>query len=349
MNALYQSLNPAERSFVDEKTISATYKVKRWLHLLAKAARFDVMIEAEAKKWSRFGTISIFLMIAAIISTFVLPDDIRLLVGIPSAILFLVIAIVFYKKSSKIKTKDINNYMRSFFMPVINILRDKAGEEAKLAAALDFRIPRKEMEAEQGKVGVRSVKSYHPNYIRSKVLLKDGVSLEFSVADQIHDFSWTKRSASGKTKFKSKTKYIHQCLIKMTLPKSTYQVKEAIDESVTVNSHNGDYIAKHKIKLKKIGVDNTLNVALFFKGVQAIYSQFESLNSPQVKKKNTDRDYDDDDEEIDVYDDGIDAMDVAVAYMWMDTNFDDYDYDSFDYAEGSDFSMDDDSATVFDS
>ena len=99
--------------------------------------------------------------------------------------------------------KDINNYMRKFFMPVLSILKDKAGEEAKLAASLDFRIPREAIQPQIGQVGIRNVKSYSPNYVRSKVQLKDGAILEFSVADQIHDFSWYKTNARKKRKYKN--------------------------------------------------------------------------------------------------------------------------------------------------
>ena len=347
MNALYQSLNPAERSFIDQKKISASYKIKRWIHFLSKASKFDIIIESETKKWNRLGVIFILLAIASVVGIFVLPMNLNFIIGIPLAVIFLALTIFSFKKKGEFKSKDINDYLRKFFMPVLNILKEKAGEDTKMAAALDFRIPRKELKPKTGKVGVRSYKSYHPNYIRSKVELLDGATLEFSVADQISDFSWSKRSASGKTKYKSKTKVVHQCLIKMTLPKSAYQVKEPIENSVAVTEHNGDYIAKHKIKLKKIGVNNALNVSIFFKGVQAIYNQFESLNNLQARKpKENDAD---DVEEYEDYDDGVDIMDVAAAYMWLDSDFDDYDYDSFDYAEGSDFSVDDDSATVFDS
>ena len=331
---IYRSLTPQQRQFVDEKTISATFKIDKWISFFSNVSKYDKLGDQAIKKYL---VRAIICFVIALFPLFL----IGFLEWISVVLIAILVSLGFYFLSvrKRLKAKDVNDYMRLFFLPVLHVLREKAGEDTKLAATLDFRIPRSAMTPQRSKVSGRNLKLYQPQYIIANTELNDGSSLAFVIGDDIKDLSWTKRSASGKTKFKRKTKFTHHCMIKMTLLKSAYRWSGNASDLVSITEDNDLYVAKTRIKIKTIGKNQTLAVKAFFDGVQAIYNEFEPLNAPHTRQEREDGS----EEIVD------DVADLALPYIWYGSHFDQYDYDSFDHSDTGDFAMDDDSATVFDS
>lgn len=339
----YQHLSPVQKQFIDEKTVSATMKIGKWLALLAKVAKFDQRNDSIIKKLMVAAVVSFVLAFFSIFTLVFLEENALYPIATFAAVGILLLAWRGNKKS-----KDVNNYLRLFFLPVLGVLEAKCGSEAKLAANLDFRVPRSALTPEKSKVGVRNLKLYSPKYIIARVTMKDQAVLEFVVADDIKDFSWKKRSASGKTKFKSKTKYVHQCLIKITLPKSEYNYKGSTHPAVSVEDVNGHYQAKSKIKIKTVGKDKVLAVGAFFEAMQNIYAQFEPINPvAQIAQEKPESEARKDDQVGMMHDDP--ALGLATPYIWYGSAFNTYDYDSFDHTDAGDQIMEDDTVTAFDS
>ncbi len=332
---IYASFTTQQKQFVSEKTISTTLKVNKWLRFFTNTAHYDEMIEKSTKRWT---TIAVISFIACFLSFFFIA-----LFGfmtLAGTVFFLALGIISLLRRKKNKEKDLSNYLRKLFIPILHVLQKKAGDHTRLAASLDFRIPRKAIKPEESKVLHKNLKLYQPKYIISKVTLKDKTILEFVVADDIKDFTWTKRSSSGKTKFKSKSKVVHHCFIKMTIDKEEYNLKNNPSEQVVISDHNGSFIAKVKVKIKVIGKNKILHPSHFFNGMQLIYDQFIPLNPKAGAPPKSD-----DDETMDI------DQEVAMGtpYIWYGAAFDQYDYDSFDHDEEGEFIMDDGAATVFDS
>ncbi len=330
---IYHSLTSQQKQLADEKNISATFRIKKWLGLLQKVSLYDQYLDQRIK---RLQVLLIWSFVVGVISIFVFFAT-EFFEGTLISVLLIIVGIVLAVKRKKLKEGDINNYLRKFFMPVVAVLKDKAGEDARLAATLDFRNPRKAQKPQKSVVNGRNLSLYTPTYIIAKVMLKDGVLLEFVVSDDLKDFNWKKRSASGKTKYKSKTKMVHHCFIKMTLPKSEYTWNGTESPQVQIVDHNGDYFAKQKIKIKKLGKDNILNVNAFFAAIQSVYELFKPQNpmdEPPRKAEGEQMHYED-------Y--------SMIPYMWYGASFSDYDYDSFDYQDSGDMMYEDEGATVFDS
>ncbi|MDW7694499.1 hypothetical protein R9C00_07090 [Flammeovirgaceae bacterium SG7u.111] len=341
----YSDFTPEQKQFVDEKTLSATMKISRWLAFLSKVSRFDKENDGKIKKLMTVGIVSFVVAVVCFIVAMVSET----LVIAAGSVLLIAVGIGLFVWRSQLKKNDINDYLRLFFLPVLHVLEAKSGSQAKLSASLDFRIPRKALTPEQSKVGVRKLKAYSPKYVAAKVTMKDQSVLEFAVADEIKDFSWTKTSASGKTKFKNKSKFVHQCLIKMTLAKSEYTWQGTTAPEMTVEEHNETYIVKKKVKLKTEGKENVLKVNAFFGAMQSIYEQFDAKNpanqaNADAEKPRRERE---DGEHEEYYDDRMDMM--VLPYIWYGSQFDQYDYDSVEYMESGDYAMDDDSVTAFDS
>lgn len=341
LSSLYNSFSEQQKQFVDEKTISATLRVEKWLGFLAKTVKYDHKIDKEVSLMGKLTWVGVIGKIASVIFAFVGENPFVALGVIP----FILLIIFSQVRKKKLHHKDLDNYLRLFFIPVLSILAEKAGKDAKLSASLDFRIPRKSLTPTKSRVRGRNLKLYEPKYIATRVLLKDGVSLEFAVKDDIKDYSWTKRSASGKTKYKSKTKFTHQCFVKMTLPKSEYELSKTPPANIVIEEVGESYVAKNKIKVKVIGTSKVLNPKKLFEGIQQIYDCFLSFRmgeEPKRPQEKAQSEY----EEEDYYEN--DNM-MLGAMMWHGDRFDRYDYDNFDYANSNEFMVDDDSVTVFDS
>ncbi|UII19454.1 hypothetical protein [Fulvivirga ligni] len=337
----YKHLSPVQQQFIDEKVVSTTMKIDKWLALLTKVSKFD---KRNDDTISSFLKAAIVCFVLTFLSLFSLPF-LEVYALIPIGI-FLASGIVLLVYRKQLKKRDVNNYLRLFFIPVLNILRAKVGGEAKLSANLDFRIPRTVLTPVKSNVRGRDMKLYSPKYIVARLTMADNAALEFVVADDIKDFRWTKRSASGKTKIKTKTKFVHYCFVKLSLPKSEYQLKKEPAGGITVMDHNGHYLAKAKVKIKTVGKGNVLKVAVFLDTMQKIYSLFQPLNPIYDEGKTTRLERSERDD-VDDVEDG--AIMMAMPYLWYGSDFDDYDYDGFDYTETGDYVLDDDSVTAFDS
>lgn len=333
---LLNSLSEQQRAFVSEKTLSTTMKVKQWNAFLKKVSAYDQLGDKRIKSLTKiiqfsFAGAVVFLFPSALITPFLLIISLGL-VGL---------ALFSMKQKSDLKKKDVSNYLRMFFMPVVDALSQKAGSDARLSATLDFRNPTKALTPEKSKVNGRNLKLYRPTYIIAKVMLLDKTQLEFVVKDDIKDFRWTKRSASGKTKFKRKSKTVHHITLKMTLSRDEYKWLGNRKNETIVRKVGETYLVKHRVKMKMGGGDLTMNVKSFFVAIQKVYDQFEPLKPRTIGRENR--------EDGVEYDDDMDTAMAVGAYVWYDSSFDNYDYDSFDYSESGQVMMDDEGATVFDS
>ncbi|MDH4059170.1 MAG: hypothetical protein OEU76_10420, partial [Cyclobacteriaceae bacterium] len=217
----YQSLTPQQKHFVDNKTINTTLSISHWISFLKKASDYD---EYGDKARNSLGIRIAIFGIAAFVFVFLAlgTETYYPLIGTAILAIFLFNAI---QTRIAFASRDINNYLRVFFMPFLEILKQKAGEEAKLSAALDFRDPVKSLPPENYDIKVhgrtRKVKLYEPKMIIAGVTLADQSYMETVVLDEIRNISYS--NARGKSK--SKTKTLHRLFIKLTVDKKVYKRK----------------------------------------------------------------------------------------------------------------------------
>lgn len=323
-NKFFDELDRHQQEFVTNKQINANYSIAKWLKFLGRAVAYDTYGDKATSTLKKRNTIFIVMMIAGVIVCFFF------LYAIPVPLIGLALFLRNRSVLKKFKHRDLNNSLRVFFFPVLQALKDMAGEDAKLAASLDFSDPRSKT-AERSQVFNRNVDTFVSTYIMAKVKLKDQANLEFILGDQIKDMNWTKTSASGKTKYKSKSKVTHNCLIKLTVPKSRYpQELPDKDGDVGIDQKGDFYVLKTKIKEKRTGKDHILEHYQLLAGIQKIYA----VLSNQTPSR---------DDEV------LDEEGYASGVIFTEEYFDEYDYDSFDYEDSGYFGDDEDGSSIFDS
>src|SRR5687768_7412399 len=211
----YQALNPQQKEFVDQKTISTSVSVKNWLLFLNKATAYDQYIDKSLNRSLIWISVLTVLLIGSAIAAGMNENANILFITLAIGI----VLIFMVRQRQKLLKKDLNNYLREFFMPFLEVIKIKAGEEAKLSAALDFRDPERALNPtnyEETRPRKRSVKLYEPKFIVAKVALLDQSYLETVIADDIKVL--TSRNARGKYKTKKKT--VHHFYVKLTVSKT---------------------------------------------------------------------------------------------------------------------------------
>ena len=202
-NEFYNQLNASQKKFVDEKTISSTMSIEKWIGFLAKAAAYDEYGN-KARKSMNTKTIVFF---RSWVYFHIYHLCIYLLGGHHDPVFCSCFS--FNIKKRKNSPERSQQLLTIVFFPLLDILSKKAGNEAKLSAQLDFRIPSKAQERKKYEANGRKIQEYAQNFIMAKLMLQDGSKLEFVISDNFIEQSYWKTSASGKRKHKTKTKTVH--------------------------------------------------------------------------------------------------------------------------------------------
>ncbi|MDH5602932.1 MAG: hypothetical protein OEY51_03310 [Cyclobacteriaceae bacterium] len=313
---VYSEASPEQKKFMDEKKISATYSIKNWQAFLNKAVALDT-IGDKASRALRTRMVWFYVLagVSFIVGLFYYP----LFIG---TLIFLILGIFTGVKKKKFTKFDLNNYLREFFFPILEVLKVKAGEGAKLSAQLDFSNPLKDQKPKKYKSRNRDISEFNQKFIIAKIPLKDGVELEFVVADVIVEQRYWKKSASGKNKLKNKSKTVHQYLIKATAPKASFpSLRRKIPDHVFLEETEDAYVLKFKGKQKVQKKNDILSVSVFLEAMQDIYYILEGKEREKIKPRGEDEAAAD-----------IDTMEM---YMWSGIYFSHYDYDTFDREGGA--------------
>lgn len=339
----YQSLTLQEKRFIDDKTMSTTMSVKNWIAFLTRASAYDAHRDKMAGKSGWLIALGVVLTIVSTVVYF--EFEILWVIAFPTV--FGCVTAWLILQRTTLKSRDLNNYLRLFFMPFLKMMEDFAGPEAKLSAGVDFRDPLKSNTAITSTVRGRSMKLYQPKYIAGKITLKDGTFLETVIADDIKVFNY--RNANGKSK--SKTKTTHHYFIRLSLPKQTYRSRGLkLLPGMTFEETNEALIFKLKGKAKEMNYD-ILKFTTFQTGIKHIYMQVENLTAPPAVESSGATKNDPSKSTSEVRE-GIasDSVSSITTAYWASTYFEDYDYRNTDFRDDVPLVIDEEnSLNVFES
>ena len=267
----YQTLTPQQKHFVDNKTINTTLSIRHWISFLSKTSDFD---EYGDKARNTLMIRMILFGIGAVVSIFFAVEFYYLFA------ITIILGILFFDALSsrrEFTRRDMNNYLRLFFMPFLEVIKQKAGEEAKLSASLDFSDPLK-LQPQKSEVKVygrkRYIKLYEPKLIIAGVTLSDGTYLENVLTDEIRVISYT--NARGKSK--SKTKTLHRLFIRLTIDKKIYKLRNRSNfKDIEIAEDENAYILKLKYKYK-VSVASIFEPKQFFNVLGGMY-QYKTSNA----------------------------------------------------------------------
>ena len=338
LSSIYRKFSDKEKSFIKEKIIEADYTVKQWMILLQKVAAYD---EANDKTRKKMVTWLVITGIAAFFSLFFAP----LLAGI-FAVIFVVLVLI----RRQLATNDLSNHLRLFLIPLLKVLHEKAGPKASLLLKLDFRPHGKQEMKNKYKQGNRTIRQFNPEWLKGAVVLRDGTKMDLQLADDLKKLTVRKTSASGKTKIKNKVKSTHFLLIRLTLKKDFYTLKNDQNEEVIASEVEDKIVLKTKVKQKVTIAEDVLAIKQFLEVLDKLYAAVDPVpgklddiieQEPEQRPERR--------EEEEEVSEGALGFAGPAFFMWSMYDFDDYDYDNFDYESTPVFSEELDRDSIFDS
>ena len=334
-NTFYQELTPQQKHFVDNKTINTTLSLRHWISFLTKASAYDAYADkARTTLMIRIVILAIG-SLGSVMTAFSMEN--YYLLGIPVILGLLLVNAI--QARQRFVRRDINNYLRLFFMPFLETIRQKAGDEAKLSASLDFRDPFKAIAPQPEEVMIagrkRDVKLYEPKLVIAGVTLSDDSYLETVLLDEIRKISY--RNANGKSK--SKTKTLHRLFIRLSVSKNVYARADSTLPAHIELSETADHYVfklKHKEKEQTYGI---LTPGVFFSALTSLYQYLQPLRGTAVEGLSAAS------TEASV---PMSTSRTAEALVWNDVIFNSYDYDSVSRRDSS-VGDSDESRNIFDS
>jgi hypothetical protein len=215
-------LSAEAQAVVDKKRLSGRLRFSRLRKLLAELRDFDAVTDKLQSRSKGLTCLMIVLVLVLGIVTAVLifrategrGDMITaVLPGLPAAICA-VLLVVFAVRWRRFAKADLDNQFRTVLVPFLEAISQDVEPKAKVGARIGMSGLTKEKIVSKQKIPPGRYRKiietvYKDPWCNLQVELADGSRMMLRVEDQATslDLHWTKRSSSGKTKFKHKRKW----------------------------------------------------------------------------------------------------------------------------------------------
>lgn len=305
---LYQQLTPEQKHFVEHKTINTTLSIKHWIVFLSRTSKYDRLRDDTSNTLLAW---IVILIIATVVLAIVALNSASWRYVLAALAAVGIVLFLLVRMRIALGKRNVSNYLRFFFLPILHELRSKAGDDAKMVAALDFRDPVKSLPFEQINEPElsREIKLYTPKMITAGVMLKDETYMEVVLMDEVRKMKITRR----KTKFK--TKVTHRLFIRLTVKKSIYQRSNVtLPPYVEVEDQPDHFVfkLKYKEKAKSLGME-ILEPRAMVAQMAVLYGLFTLLPGASFSAAS----------------DPTRAQDAVQDMFWNDQIFNQYDRDGF--------------------
>lgn len=276
----YNSLNSEQLQILENKTINGKFKPKALVKVLRELVTYDRANDAKRQALKKvvtwMGVLLIFGLIVAAIVAFGVEN---LPVGGAIAAGALVSGFIWWLCSRRVKRlteTDLANEMRRVLFPFALTMQEEAKSGTKMSINLDANTPTAEkfLVSDVPKTGHygRTTRTYKQPWLSAGVTLVDNTRLVIECEKTVYDIKIVKRSASGKTKYKSKTKSRDDIVIKALIPKQQYMlVNRKAASDISVEEREDVFAVYGKYKFKTEGV-KTVQIQTVFDLVHRMYS-----------------------------------------------------------------------------
>ena len=250
VKAAYKALTAEQQAIVEGHQVVGQHSPDEWLALLGPVAGFDRLVEAVRKGgdggfWAR----------------------------------------------RYARKRDVPNALRSFVVPLLPILREDHDPEVPLKLRIDLtgaQQPSKLLRVSDAyKKGAyhKVVDTFYDDpWLKGIAHFADGADLEFTVTDHLRASSKTKRSASGRTKLKTKRKKKTELNVVLTAPARNYALTSASARDVpkaSVKPGENRTVVKLSGTVEQPNVDAVPVVGMLLELIAGAYERVE----PSRRKK----------------------------------------------------------------
>ena len=268
--SIYRTLNRDQVRFVLDKVIEGNHTADDWLNRLNRIAFMD-LVGDETR--SQAGSLSLnFGILTAV--TLVLTIFRPVLFFLPLG--FLIIFAYFFSLYISLLKIDISNHMRIFLVPLISILKEQISDSTEIYLKMDFSkaVSREKIAESVSATGAKQTGFFRHHWIDGKVILNDGITVEWNIEDEITRRNSKLLDKAEKMKFRD---YDIKHLLKMKFLASS-EIYTPADQSVI--RHNGQLI----LDLENESVSNSLEQGMeppvFVKLMEEGIARFKPIPKP---------------------------------------------------------------------
>lgn len=269
-----QSLNEEQQRFINEKKFSATLTAEKWMKFYKKLILLDEQVNttleeiSKKEKWHFAATMISFGLGCIIVLPWL------------AAIVFLFYWLHYRRWKKRLQKIDVDDRLKSFVAPVTALMQQEMSPDTKIPLSLNMSVSNcaKEYEVDKQIVKDRGYPKLTVYFYKKPVLdgtfaLIDDVVVDVSMYNYVRAKDITKKSRSGKIKYKSKYQYKTMVSIVMKFPKSSYNLavnskpvqpiyfkKYGTSKAIIKYSDSADY---HKFKLRACFIDRSMSSVPF--------------------------------------------------------------------------------------
>lgn len=200
---------------IARKSIRGRKRLREWLALFEELGRFDLIIESKVKTARKLRTISIVIMVVSAFSTIFTIESGLAIISIIALCIGTAGFIFFFFKLKGYAKINLSNYFRDTIAPLFTLLEDDIDPKGKIDIMMD-------MEQSDAKSKITGKEKLPPGSNRKLIKttyknpwceisfpLINQTRLKLEIDNELYSFDrhYTRRSRSGKTKFKHKRKW----------------------------------------------------------------------------------------------------------------------------------------------
>ena len=266
--SIYRTLNRDQVRFVIDKVIEGSHTADDWLSRLNRIAFMD-LVGDETREQA--GSLSVNFGILTVV-TLVLTIFRPVLFFLPLG--FLIIFAYFFSLYISLLKIDISNHMRIFLVPLIGILKEQIPESAEIYLKLDFSkaVGKEKLTVTDEAGGDKQTRFYRHHWMDGKVTLNDGITVKWSIEDEIIRRNSRLMEKAEKMKFSD---YEIRHLLKMHLSASTDLFTPA-DESVILK--DGHLVLNLEDESQSNSLDQGMEPTVFIDLMNQGISRFKPLH-----------------------------------------------------------------------
>jgi hypothetical protein len=278
----YAALSGEQKRFVKAKVLEGESTPDEWLSFFGQIAEFDTYVDAGRKSLKiGCGAFAILFVVGIV------------LVGVagPVLLVFALVGAIALGITALVQSRvDLPNNFRGLTVPFVSILKEEMEPGEQLHLRLDLRgktIPDKEDRAARTSTASGDDRFFEDTWMSGRAMLADGSRLEWSIVDYVRERKRTKRSASGKTKAKTKHKIKTAVEARLSLRHKDYAAIQAAtpnDWHDRIDFKTGG--SRNTVRVKRVIVSTDLKAMLdldqVLEAVGRCYAQVR-LNKPGDK------------------------------------------------------------------
>jgi hypothetical protein len=230
---LLGQLSPAERETIASGQFTGDFTPDALLDQMRTLAKFDAANDNTRGRFAGLIGVCVVVTIAALIMHGIAPP-----VLYPLAALSGVAAIMLFVMRRRLVTVDISNNFRDVALPFLALIKQDMHHDQTVTVRIDLRAPtdpkKRRASSPPYKSGAYTKivdTTYEDRWFHGCAQLADGALLRWDVIDEICESQRTKRSASNKTKTKTRHVKRSTIAVALTVPNKVYGVNTGLASS----------------------------------------------------------------------------------------------------------------------